>query len=135
MEPEDFSGIIFILELKGHVCHRQRIFPLHFVHCRLQSLTGKKLKVLTGAQILSYPSFQVVAGPVVIKQRTQRFCFTTICFILVTNLNQMAYIITEEAVKKQAQRAEVKNYMKLYYRQADVIISSILANLNNDAIQ
>ena len=94
MEPEDFSGIIFILELKGHVGHRQRIFPLYFVHCRLQFLTGKKLKVLTGAQTLSHPSFQVVAGPVVIKQRTQRFCFTTICFILVTNLNQMAYIIT-----------------------------------------
>ena len=47
----------------------------------------------------------------------------------------MAYIITEEAVKKQAQREEVKNYIKLYYRQADVIISSILAHLNNDAIQ
>ena len=49
MEPEDFSGIIFILELKCNVGHRQCVFPLHFVHCRLQSLTGKKLKVLTGA--------------------------------------------------------------------------------------
>ena len=135
LQPEGLSEIIFILELKCNVCHRQCVFTLYFVHCRLQFLTRKKLKVLTVAQTLSHPSFQVVAGPVVIKQRTQRFCFTTICFILVTNLNQMAYIITEEAVKKQAQREEVTNYMKLYYRQADVIISSILAHLNNDAIQ
>ena len=83
MEPEDFSGIIFILELKGHVGHRQCVFPLHFVNCRLQFLTGKKLKVLTGAQTLINPSF--VAREVIQLVRLTTFS------CLVANLNQMAY--------------------------------------------
>ena len=91
MEPEDFSGIIFIFELKGHVGHRQRIFPLHFVNCRLQSLTGKKLKVLTGAQTLINPSF--VAREVIQLVRLTTFS------CLVTNLNQMA--LTDLSAKEQ----------------------------------
>ena len=119
LQPEGLSEIIFILELKCNVCHRQCVFTLYFVHCRLQFLTGKKLKVLTGAQTLSHPSFQVVAGPVVIKQRTQRFCFTTICFILVTNLNQMAYIITYQihhrgSCQEASSERRCEEFMKLY---------------------
>ena len=91
MEPEDFSGIIFVLELKGHVGHRQRIFPLHFVHCRLQFLTGKKLKVLTGAQTLINPSF--VAREVIQLVRLTTFS------CLVANLNQMA--LTDLSAKEQ----------------------------------
>ena len=98
MEPEDFSGIIFIFELKGHVGHRQRIFPLYFVHCRLQFLTGKKLKVLTGAQTLINPSF--VAREVIQLVRLTTFS------CLVANLNQMA--LTDKLLKQQFNKSQRK---------------------------
>ena len=85
LQPEGLSEIIFILELKCNVGHRQRVFTLHFIHCRLQFLTGKKLKVLTVAQTLINPSSQVVAREVI-----QLVRFTTFS-CLVANLNQMAY--------------------------------------------
>ena len=68
IQPEDLSGILFILELKRDVAYRQRVLSIHFVDRSLQLLAGQELVGETGAETVSLPGLLVIAGPVVTQE-------------------------------------------------------------------
>ena len=68
IQPEDLSGILFILELKRDVAHRQGVLSLNFVDRSFQVLARQELLGETGAKTVSLPGLLVIAGPVITQE-------------------------------------------------------------------